>query len=286
MYSLSISHPPRIPALPLEVCEHIIDGVANGEELPYEIRAFLLSLSLVCHSWAPRARYHLLKRVELYRSSQFRSFLHSLSKHRVDGKFVQELRLCPRPEGTGLQSPVNEDPSIAHTCEWIHKAFYSLPPLLPDLRSLELLYLPTLHPVSSVMWPRFVNVEDLILDHFKHHSFSELTQLINGFPKLRNLKIRNCTWSKPIRYCCRIGGPKLMRLIYFARSTGVGHPMLDFARWASSSQLVSTLTDLELKVNHASLGFDDILRGCSHHLRQLRLSVQEPDRTWSKWSHA
>lgn len=273
---------PYAPTLPTEVWERIIDIVAADYTDLFRRRGNLSSLALVCRSWTPRARHHLLHFVNLHSSSNLSGFLLTLSKHRGSGDSVQNLDLDSAPKRQGLQTSVDEDPLEAYPCEWIHKAISTLPPLLPSLRTLALWNMPTLHPVTSILWSRFVNVEELTLVEFKHHSFSELTRLINGFPKLRTLTICECTWSRPIRFCYRVGRPRPTQLNYGGLTDAVC--ARDFAKWASSSQLISTLRHLEWTVKGTASEINDVMRGCSHSLEEFSLMVEQPDESpWGKW---
>lgn len=332
MTSLSISPGHRhhdAPMLPTEIWERIIDIIAADKTDLFQRWDYLSSLALVCRSWTPRARYHLLEHVRLSSSSDLNGFLLTLSKNRGSGDSVQKLSLhsplgrqsLPTSVASGKQHragnpwkpletvisrvsdwrssnfqlwqpapvlcrfpDVGEDLSEAYPSEWVHKAIRTLPPLLPNLRTLGLFYMPTLHPVTSILWSRFVNVEELYLGGSKDHSFSELTRIINGFPKLRTLKLTECTWSRPIRFCYRIGGPQPTNLINRGLTNAVC--ARDFAKWASSSQLISSLTYLEWTVMGTASEVNDVLRGCSHSLQTMFLTVEQPDETWGKWPYA
>lgn len=267
---------PNAPTLPTEVWERIIDiVVADQDEYYFMNWRNLSSFALVCRSWTPRARHHLLEHVGLRSSSGLSSFLLTLSKHRGSGGSVQYLHFGGPSWRLGFQK------SDAYPCEWVHTALYTLPPLLPNLRFLKLWNMPTLHPVTSILWSRFVNVEVLHLIALKHHSFSEITRLINGFPKLRTILLDGCTWSRPIQFCSRIGRPRLTNLQNGGFTDAVCSR--DFAKWASSSQLISTLTYLEWTVMGTISECNDVLRGCLHNLEVMFLTVKRPDQNWGKW---
>ncbi|KAH8091435.1 hypothetical protein BXZ70DRAFT_486904 [Cristinia sonorae] len=112
--------PYDFPRLPVEVWERVIDQVANLEDS----RSYLLTCTMVCNAWVPRARFHLCGSRVLLRSSQtldtFAQFLRS-SPHELSGRVTN---LVIKPHDRNDQTWVSTVPICL--------------PRLPNMRQLTL----------------------------------------------------------------------------------------------------------------------------------------------------
>lgn len=118
------------PRLPLEVFERVIDWVAVVVDARsillrtyVDNRLELLNCALVCHSWYPRARLHLLDKLILRTRSDLDRFLDF---------FSATPSLIPRVETLWIHPTLNTDQS------WVSSALVRLGPRLKNLMTLEM----------------------------------------------------------------------------------------------------------------------------------------------------
>ena len=134
-----------VPGLPLELWEYIID-MFHGWEHPFDI----VAICLVCRAWVPRARLRLYSDVVLLRHTQAEKFLEVLVANPRYGPLILSLFIWPTSS--------SEEPPLLH-CQWIHQIILTLPPFLPNIRTLRLMELPPLHPTFPMLCSRFKTVQ-------------------------------------------------------------------------------------------------------------------------------
>lgn len=185
--------PRQIRALPTEVCERIIDFVA--EESPYydlfdlwntDVYETLLACALACRAWAPRSRFHL-----------FRFLGASCSQHsprNVEGLYSMVKRqqyLQQYVEALLVKGDDQELPTM-------HTLPLKAPQLLTYLEYLRLadgiLYLP---PASIVAMRQFTMVTQLSLERITFWSAHDLRRVICTMSGLQALEISWPTWKTP-----------------------------------------------------------------------------------------
>ncbi|KAJ3479910.1 hypothetical protein NLI96_g8726 [Meripilus lineatus] len=179
---------------PLEICEVVIDDVADDDELTLR-NHHLSQLALVCRSWVPRARFHLYRFICIGNGTQFDSFRHSL---RILPERCSDIRLLCLwgHRDTNLKKgaiPTTRDSST----KYLRDAVCTLPWRVPHLQRLELGYLPILHPTFIPLCSEFKAVVALSLQHLTHQTAVEIVNIINRFPQLRTLRLVDCQWSRP-----------------------------------------------------------------------------------------
>ncbi|KAJ3482627.1 hypothetical protein NLI96_g6845 [Meripilus lineatus] len=161
--------------------------------------------------------------------------------------------------------------SVAPRCHnWVYKVLIRLPFLLVNLETLDLRYLPTLHPSFIRLASCFKNVKTLSLWELSNQSFSEIIQLINRLPQLKSLRVMLCQWEKPVRF----SPSNRLRLETFHASSLTSSVKTDMLDWLESLQDLSGLSTLELWDAFRSSDLDKlshILRRCTHSLKYLYL---------------
>lgn len=169
-------------SLPVEVCENIMNFIFDtGLACENPIYTWY-SCALVCRSWLPRSRFLLYRYVRLDSKQKANKFMASVSSLPTLGEYVQGIAINPQGEHG----------------EWIYKIFQVLPPLLPNLHSIEFLALPVLHALFFVLSSRFRTVDSLVLHGSKHLSFRDLIRIVNSYPNLTALRIWTHSWNPSV----------------------------------------------------------------------------------------
>lgn len=244
--------------IPTEVVEQIIDIVAeltdrlDWEEHEERLRD-LHACALVARPWVLRSRLHLFRHVVLRSDLEIKQFLDSLTnalnKSPPFGHYVQNLRIWPTEEVS---------------CGWIFKALSTLPPLVPHLRELAFWKLPDLRPECVAVLSRFRTVESLWLVLLSRQSLREIVQLINRFPRLRQLHVHGCRWKLP---CRRYSGKQHSLTTLDVYSSG----RVSLLDWSLESKSIGALTALRADSDVAGSAMDRILETCRSTLRELHL---------------
>ncbi|KAJ3482629.1 hypothetical protein NLI96_g6847 [Meripilus lineatus] len=99
--------------LPIEVCERVIDKLANSIHNPSVIDyaetlgsiPTLCACSLVCRDWVPRSQHHLFRCVRLCTTVEADAFLDTIARHPHRAQLVQLLSISPSPPPS-LPSPL------------------------------------------------------------------------------------------------------------------------------------------------------------------------------------
>lgn len=259
------------PTLPTEICERIIDAIADLPIPLLEREQPLIACALVCRSWVPRARVHLYTNVLLESDTQTRKLLHTLSRSPNFGRFAETLTLSIPLAMRELDADLEDQAEFGYGyskelhANWIYKAIHMLPKYLTNVRELQLQDLPELHPSFAFHCSRFTKVESLLLVGLSA-SFSEIVQLINRLSKLRQLDIRDCGWSQPLHYNSRPQRkPTLTALGFRCDYPSCG---TDLLKWLSKSHSGAILTHLRWSAifpdHHVAL--NEALQSCSNTL--------------------
>lgn len=264
-----IFHPSHIMPdwkLPLEVCEEIIDDVAQDVwvklEPPISYRSAIHDLyacSLTCRSWVPRSRINLFRRIQLSSQEQAGLLRASFDKSQRLREFVEYLCIdCLIGQG--------------QSNGWIYYIFRDLPSCFPNLRRLELRNLPFLRATFILTTSWFNNVKSLSLQHLMYQSFREAIQLVNALTNLEELTITNCTWSSPGYYYPSRAPHRLTTLSV----TGLRPDLTpDPFNWVVTSHSASLLTKLQLDVYEWSSEMQHVLHSSSRTLRVLFVTFQK-----------
>lgn len=170
LYSMAASNPivfPPLPRLPIEICERIIDFIANtfptGEH-------HLIPLTLVCRAWLPRCRFHLCRVVSLHS----REGLEAYSR-----LFTHFPQLADRVHQLSIFGDKSTNKgSIVDT--WVSQ----IPTLLPPLPNLRDIYLRNVdlvrqHPAFLRFYTRLRRTSSIesINNHLTLHGLSQYLQL-------------------------------------------------------------------------------------------------------------
>lgn len=264
---------------PLEICEVVIDDVADDDELTLR-NHHLSQLALVCRSWVPRARFHLYRFICIGNGTQFDSFRHSL---RILPERCSDIRLLCLwgHRDTNLKKgaiPTTRDSST----KYLRDAVCTLPWRVPHLQRLELGYLPILHPTFIPLCSEFKAVVALSLQHLTHQTAVEIVNIINRFPQLRTLRLVDCQWSRPSQ--------RLPIHLPFLDDLQVELPDVDCRRdcigWFFPNDSKSGITKLQWSI-YEPLGDElvDVLKR-SPALRVISLTAVSPKTFCGMWVYA
>lgn len=256
------SHLPH--TLPLEVFEYVIEFVGTitdrhrwplwGTE---ERQNNLFSCALVCRRWVPKSRSCLYQAVYLENKRKAASFMITIMAFPRLGEYVQRLQFNLDDQ--------HED--------WIYKAHYVLPSLLPNLVHLEYSNLPILHPLFFVLSRRFNAITSLRLLSLNSWTFREIVRLLSGFPRLRTLEVES-EWGTSNSFYCRPGrhhSSISLRMDCLGASSCTDNML----RWLTRKKPSNTLVEFAFqckKLPIRSGAFNDLLRQCSGSLEALELS--------------
>ena len=235
----------RIPVLPTEICERIIDFVA--EENPHEfdvtiwnkdVYATLLACTLTCRAWVPRTRRHLFRFLGAKTTpndSRGLNALHDL--------LTQQVHLQQYVDALSLHSHGDATRSI-------HLLPLKTPRLLPRLQRLHYSYGEVDIPPGAgfdVHMRQFSHVTVLQLTNVSFSSVHDLRRTVSALRGLAVLSLHRPTWRKE----CNLSGPALYpscrtRLkelwisAFYTQSTKDGN-MFYFLQWLVRSSAAESL---------------------------------------------
>ena len=235
MSDLSRTQVPRVvlgPTIPTEVCERIIDALADLCPMGTWRYKPLVACMQVCHDWVPRSRVHLFEYVHLLTELQIQSFLYAVSSSCSPGKHVKILELNGR----------YIDKESSHGgMKWIYKALHHLPKYLTNLQELRLSDLPVLHSTSMLHCARFTTIKTLYLA-YTEVSFCDLIQLVNRLSSLHKLVMKHCSWSQPAH--CYAGKTHQIACLKFWNYDKHEHGV-DVLKWLLKSGSALSLVELD-----------------------------------------
>jgi len=202
----------RLAALPIELCEYIIDIVASMSPPDQQT---LLSCSLVCRAWLSRSQVHIFRGISLQTPGELRQFVHIIERRFHLGLFVQELRLCPEYSAAMLLEMTEhllaprlpEVSTVAirpptHTSrssiEFRRSALYSIVDwiqrrprdMAPSLKCVNLTYPP------QWLGARFCSVTVLKLSFIQFDTLTDFGSMLRAFPNLSILHCVKVHWSR------------------------------------------------------------------------------------------
>lgn len=265
--------------IPLEVCEQIIDCVAE-EPLPAPIDSFffrtllrtLASCALTCRSWCPRARYHRMSHV----------FVNSLSQ------LDHRLPSTRRPQRTP-QSPFPLRSLVLDVVGPDIRSWVSCVPVRLTTRKtgIESVYIFDLdcYVIHTTFWPllslnRF-GVTTLILVNISLPTFIQLRSVINRFPKLSYLAVMTVSVKESGDSLAPIGppvtiDPSVQRLqLKTLRLRWVFTIMDDLVRWFVRINALTGLETLRFEGSYwpesTFEGVSSAIGACKGTLRSLWL---------------
>lgn len=186
----------RVPALPTEVCERIIDFVAQEDAFvsrwmlwKQDVCDTLLACALTCRAWAPRAQLHLFRFLGVHCAPRDRrspeAFAALVGRHGALRTYVESL------------SVYLGDDATAST--WRALAVRA-PHMLPRLRHFRLAR-GTLYPAPGHAFEmslrQFVSVRRLSLWAVTFYSVADLRRAVSAIHGLQNLVISWLAWHTP-----------------------------------------------------------------------------------------
>lgn len=263
----------RIPPLPVEVCELIIDFV-NDSFVGFSSasdkarRDALLACALTCLAWRVRSQIHLYDALILDAKTQLQACLNCLQANPALGPCVRLLTL--RGNRTGDQFPSG----VEHWTSLVAFALRALPNL--DELALKWCDWSCLHPSFFVMMSDMRSVTRLILAGVEFRSAKELIFLFFAFPCVTyarvvdvrcatvhpHFSVRRTKATLPLDFI-RVGG---------RRSDGSVGTLLRALTCTSSGRLLRTL-ELTANTRLAQLELNAFLAVCVN-LEMLALVLE------------
>ncbi|GJE92534.1 hypothetical protein PsYK624_086880 [Phanerochaete sordida] len=242
--------PARVDAfMPTEVCERIIDLVANapgeyyvGIVWPEDVQATLAACSLTCRAWRARAQAYLFRALILAGDeAALGRFRRLLTRNPMLSPFVRTCTLYSAPSS----------PSSA-----LHIAPLSLSPMLPDVESLRILngtlHIPPRAPFGPCM-RRLSSVVQLMLIQVTLPSLADLRRVVCACRQVKELVIMGCEWphtpatrtSHSARSTCGRSGPRtqvrLTKIALDFPTECAGDPrVVRFLQWLAGSGVMSS----------------------------------------------
>ncbi|KAJ6612141.1 hypothetical protein B0H10DRAFT_326738 [Mycena sp. CBHHK59/15] len=189
------------PTIPLELVDLILDFLHSDDDT-------LSACTLVCKSWLPSARFHLLSRIALH-TSNADSFLDEVE---IVSAQVHEDMMLPKFIATGLMN-------------------------VTSLR-IDGLDLSTVPPALPFSFPK---LECLCLEGFEAKSFGVIALWISGFPLLRSLKLAG-DWDGD-----EIETPIVARIPELLHTLDVNCPLKVLFEWLLSLPVVPVTSSLVLR---------------------------------------
>lgn len=183
----------RLPQLPVEVCELIIDFVnasfvGFNHETDIERRNTLRACSLVCRCWRPRSQLHLYHFVVLDDKKQLELWARSIRQNPELATYIHDVSLRGNRDGLKFPSGVEQWTSL------IALALSSLTQV--DRFTLKWCDWRFLHPSFFTMVSSIPSITQLILTSIQLHSSRELVHFFHSFPNLQCLLLLDVYCSK------------------------------------------------------------------------------------------
>lgn len=160
--------------LPQELVENVLDCLTNDT-------SSLKASSLVCRSWRPRSQYHLHRVLNV--------------RNDCNLQLIKD-RLASYPAIAGHVTCLKLDLSGFTTCLW--SALVQVLQLLPYIDSVAFVCkdMCKLRPdVITFFAQTYPELSTLTLSNIIFTNFTELATLLNCFPYLLNLEIKNVYWG-------------------------------------------------------------------------------------------
>lgn len=259
---------PRLTTLSIEVCEHIIDILAQDLGYCEGDQETLVACALTCRSWYPRSRLRLYSSVHLD-TRQIKAFIASVTSKPSNGRFVRHLELYgistkPEDQADLILVPVQLPDRLPNL---IHISFYRIKFSVP-------------HSSFFAHLRRFGKVRYIRCDDATSSSLHRVAQLVRSFPSLERFYLDG--WrqedSKPLsstpltnsRLYHKVRVPHLAWHHY----SGEEHVLGLF----SPSSIVSLNIDYRVG-DDSNDNYDPVLlllRGCKDTLRHLELWIDGP----------
>ena len=254
--------------LPTEVCERIIDFVADRGEGADELwlaRVFatLQACSLTCRAWVSRTRFHLFRIVGVGgHEKSLATFALFMDENPALHDFVDTFVMHGDSE-----SPVTE----------LHLLPLKIPQLIPKTRSIYIdggiLYPPS--PFFASM-RRFVNIEQLTLFGVAFHSLHDLRRTICAFKNLKELVLSYLKWlpgqTSPPHPPSADGKSHLSCLAIDGNEDWLSDSRSNlFLEWILRTKMISTLDSLYLV--HCRVATDRLLEAVHDALQSCRESL-------------
>ncbi|KAK7690727.1 hypothetical protein QCA50_005826 [Cerrena zonata] len=183
------------PLLPIELCERVIDWIANDWD-----GLTLCACSLTCQAWLPRSRHRLYERIELktwnilsrpaeaitYLPTRLQRLTATLRAHRILSGYVRRLTIDPSYPSMESFPDHQERDGISALCISL---FFPRP--LKNLRELHLgwMSLALTHAQFFRALALHKTVTTLSIVRISFAMGSQLARLIHCFPALVNLRV-------------------------------------------------------------------------------------------------
>lgn len=173
--------------IPLEIFGRIINEIRDDS-------AALHRCGLVCRDWLPFVRQNVFHAVVLTSQRKAERFWETVAADPLIAEYVRLLRF----NTYAYYMSRGGDSSLQ---DWVPGAATLLAPMLPQLTSLEFEYISwnMLAGCDEQWWndiSSFGLVQDVSLFACTFATFSDFERLLQSFPRLKHVSLRNLTWEK------------------------------------------------------------------------------------------
>ena len=240
------------PRLPTEICERVIDWVAeepgfDGSHRLYADGDALKSLracALTCRAWTARARIHMFRNLRI------------LCALNIDGNTADLSSLLAANPALPLRVKVVIAKALPEHYSTLHIVPFALPQLLPRLEYLRLAR-GLFHPAPCIFpaMNRFTSVTKLSLDEVVFYSTHDLRRTIGSFRALQILELWDISWhiksfsvdmSPRSSYCPQSAVRLKKLLIVVDRTWLLDRRSVPILEWLGKSGILSSLEVLSL----------------------------------------
>ncbi|KAH8085959.1 hypothetical protein BXZ70DRAFT_555468 [Cristinia sonorae] len=265
----------RWAALPVEVCENIIEFCWGSTPWRYDDHATLYACALTCRSWYPRSQSLLYRNVLVSSPRALSRLISSLRFRPANGRFILHIR---------IQSDLEKERNNS----WIGLIPLRLMPLAKNIMTVKIMHvsMTLLHPTFLIFMSRFQTVTDLSFRFVVFPTFDFFSRLICAFRSLRRLDLEMVPVSRddPALLHHVVPRPRDMKLHLEQLSmTSDGRAFLTLVKWLLLTPSPTTLKKLaftiitdDLKItNSVKRSMVSLLQRCGPRLQELDLNVNQ-----------
>ncbi|KAI0741291.1 hypothetical protein C8Q80DRAFT_126877 [Daedaleopsis nitida] len=208
----------------------------------------LCACALVRRSWLPASRLHLFYSLDISSGARYDHLLTQVIPSKKLNPWlasVHELRLCGY-----LDIRVDDPSNGTNDSRRVHRFIHDFAGHLPNLRSLQLVYLDwhlcPPHPSAYLAISRFSLVREVVLNYCEFPSFNVFRRLIVALPSLAELSLKYSSWPStsnifpPPAYSQRRPVLTRLRVVSVAGADYVD----DLLRWLLQTPSRSAIQDL------------------------------------------
>lgn len=267
--------------VPTEVCERIIDFVAEEYRLMSRARRWQISVletlqacALTCRAWTPRSQLHLFRFVGISCSTgsanNVNNFTVLLAAHQALHTYIESLQISA--EGNEVTT--------------MHVLPFRAPELVARLGQLSLFHGVLWTPCGSVFcvaMQQFKSVTQLVLWEVEFQSVHDLRRTVNALRGLRHLNMTRVTWQLPCNPMLYVPYPRSKTRLARLWLKGEAEWLNDsrsiyFIEWLARSGVASFLQRADFYhamavSNKLMAAVESVIKTCKDTVEEIILSL-------------